>query len=79
MHLISVGFAVLTSYLERRGFDACSCTLSLVSPALAPVLARSRGSRRIAGAAEMVLMLHCNSCYLCPTEILLQLFRRMVL
>ena len=73
----SDGFSMLTSYWKCRGFGACSRTLPLVSLAPAPVPDRSQGSRRTAGAAATtVLKLHCNSCCLCPIEILLQLFSR---
>ena len=73
----SDGFSVLTSYWKCRGFGACSRTLPLVSLAPAPVPDRSQGSRRTAGAAvTTVLKPHCNSCCLCPIEILLQLFSR---
>lgn len=66
---------MLTSCCKRRGFGACSRTSPLVSPAPAP--GRSRGLRRTAGAAATVAAvpkLHCSSCCLCRTEILLQLF-----
>ena len=73
----SDGFSMLTSYWKCRGFGACSRTLPLVSLAPDPVPDRSQGSRRTAGAAATtVLKLHCNSCCLCPIEILLQLFSR---